>query len=739
MNKLFLLAGALLLTINSASAQTTWTGAAGTAAWGTNGNWTSSAPNAGVDAIIPTGKSVYPNLSTVSGTCRTLSIASGASVTVGGSRTLTISDSTNTGATLTNSGTLTINGRLTIYGSITNNATITCGPASTSVGVFNGMVEFKNTRPATVDGTGNMSMTDAKFGNAATVTFATTLSNQVKLSRVATLGTRHVYANGKLRLTSNAATTTGMIANEYGGNVLGKITVERDIDGSLNSGLGYRHYSTPVTGPTVKKLTTTGFTPIVNGTYSYPYTTTLNPFPNVFYYNEALIPATIPARSCDPSQCDYDSTKVCTYDPLEFGWVSPADTSHALLNTRGYTVRIDDGATIALTGTANNGTYTTANLGRGSNTANSGWHFLGNPYPSPISIERVMQSNSYNSGTGTGFDATVWFFRSDDDGRDVCNRIVLNGEYQFVNTVTGETSDDATQTQYLPVMQGFFVRKPAGGVASPFTFANSHRETTYPTSPILSPFYRSATPATAAAPGSAQRVTAIFRVTDQHTKQHDKAIVGFRADARAGHDATYDAVRPGDNRTAPTLYTLNQDAEACAYNALPTLTSAVVLPLVMHTLTPGHPYAVTLDKHSLPAGTRVFLDDRQTGASRELTQQAGYHFTPSSSNYDNRFVLRFEPVAGALAASTSEQASISTYPNPAQTGTPLEFQSKAVKGSTAQATLLDTFGRTITTQEVSVRNGDVVGSLSTTGVKAGIYILRLNTAGTVTTQRIQIR
>lgn len=730
MNKLFILAAALLLTINAALAQTTWTGNANSTAWGNSGNWNNNVPTATVDAIIPSGRNFYPVL-TVNGTCRALSIASGASVTVNSTRTLTINHSAASATTLSNSGTLTINGQVIVKNSIVNNGTVVCGPGNSSPSTPNGQLTFDNTLAATVSGTGTMSLTDVKFSNLATVTFASSLTNQVKISRVAQLRSYNVTTNGKVRLTSDAATTTGMIDDSGSGRMLGDITVERDIDGTYNSGMGYRHYSTPVKAPAISTMATTGFTPIVNGTYSYPFTTSMTPFPNIFYYNEALVPTTPATRNCAAAPgCVFTPDHPCKpYQAIEYGWQSPSSTSDTLMTTRGYTVMIDDAPTIALTGTANTGTYSTPTLGRGSN-ADAGWHFIGNPYPSPISIFRAMADNAYDSSTGAGFDGTVWFWRSLATTSDPCNPVVLNGDYQWLNTVTGESSDGSTE--FFPVMQGFWVRKPSGSTPSVFTFTNSHRETTYPTSPVLTPFYRSSATTT-------QAVSATFLVMDKATKWQDKAMVGFRADAHPGHDAQFDVVRPADNELVPTLFTLNQDAEKCAYNVLPTLTRTVTLPLAMHTLVPGHTYSITLNKQSLPAGTRIFLDDRQTGASRELTRQPGYDFVPNSASYDNRFVLRFEPATEATAASTAEQVIISTYPNPAQVGTPLEFQSKAVKGTTAQATLLDTFGRTITTQEVSVRNGDVVGSLSTTSVKAGIYILRLNTAGTVTTQRIQIR
>ena len=64
-----------------------------------------------------------------------------------------------------------------------------------------------------------------------------------------------------LTLLSDADGTA--LVDNAGGVVQGTVTVQRYLDPSLNPGLGYRHYSAPVSNTTVADLSTSGFAPVV--------------------------------------------------------------------------------------------------------------------------------------------------------------------------------------------------------------------------------------------------------------------------------------------------------------------------------------------------------------------------------------------------------------------------------------------------------------------------------------------
>ncbi len=747
---------ALMLLASSAHAQTaTWVNSPISTKWTDDANW-SSGLQPGVSSNVVIGTTTngrYPVVSTFGRNCKSLTISapSGSNVP-----TLTI----NAGSDLTvrgfvsNASTLTNNGTLNVVGNLTNNGTVASGGSS--------LLEFKYfsgpVLPVTISGTGNTTLNDVKFSNNAVTTFTTT--NQVKIARVATVQAFNVNADAHVRLTSDAATTTGMIAITGAGQMTGSVSVERAIDPTTNGVLpgngstGYRHFSSPVAGVTVGSLATTGFAPVVNPAYSYPDNTTPSPLPNVFYFNEPSVPATVPPRTGTPPAG-------CAFLPLsafEYGWGSPADLATPLETTRGYNVQIAATAKAVLSGEPNTGDYATAALTRGANASASGWHLLGNPYPSPIDAYAMMTDNLHDAtGNPGGFDATVYFYHSGEPlPADPCNPFrINNGIYQYINTATGEVGAydaqgqpvaNTLQTRYFPTMQGFFVRK-VDNTPQPFYFYNYHRLTTaVPSAGTVTPFYRSAAGTTAVVATGKVKLTAVaavpaavFQLTDEFTGLRDHAQVSFRANATPGHDARYDAVRPADNVGNPTLFTVNAAAEQCALNALPALAGAVTVPLGLHTLEAGHAYALALTRNTLARGTRVYLTDRHTGRSQELTRQARYAFTAQGTSHDQRFALRFEAPEGATAVPAAERALLVTYPNPGQVGNPLTFKSAGVAGTTAVAVLFDAFGRTVATQQVAVRDGQLTGALATTALKPGLYTLRLTAANAVTTQRLEIR
>ena len=762
MKNLLILVAALLLLVTTAHAQTTttWTGAGTVGAWQDINNWLGGLPGNTKHVIIavPTalGNTNFPVVSTIGRTCLSLTINAPSGgrtpmLTIDQGKDLTVRTS------VTNAGTLANNGLLKMVSNLANNGTIVSGGGST--------LEFTNLTVAppsvTISGGGTTTLNDVIFSNVAATFFTTT--NQVRIARVAKVQGFNVAADGRLRLTSDAATTTGMIALTGSGQVTGSISVERAIDPTTNGVLpgnastGYRHFSTPVANPTFQSMGTAGFTPSTNAAYAYPSNTELSPFPNIFYYNEALLPATVPTRTCGtlPAGC------VCApYSAFEYGWKCPASLTSTLETTRGYTLQIAAAAKVVLLGPANAGPLATALLTKGSNPQ-SGWHLIGNPYPSPIDMYAVMADNVFDAGTNPGgFDATVYFFHSAPPSTTgVCGNLpsITNGTYQYINTATSEVGaynaagaaqPNTLQTRYFPVMQGFFVRKTQTANPQAFQFYDYHRLTTYvPASGTVTPFYRSAAPVAGAGSARNAPITAAglaapvptveIRLTDEFTGLRDHARATFRAGATAGHDARYDAVRPADNVGNPTLFTVNADGEQCALNALPPLTAPANVPVGLHTLEAGHAYTIAVDKGRLLPGAQVYLTDRQTGRTHDLTRLGHFTFKADAGAYEQRFELRITPAAGATAP--TEATLLVTYPNPAQVGSPLEFRSSAVGGSAAVATLFDAFGRVVSTQKVAVQDGKLTGKLATAGLKAGIYTLRLNAENTVATQRIEIR
>ncbi|UOQ53617.1 kelch repeat-containing protein [Hymenobacter cellulosivorans] len=313
----------------------TWTGAASTS-WTDAGNWSGGvAPTATDDVTIPAGLSRYPNISTTAPTAHTVTVASGAQ--------LTLAD----GGTLSLTGNLINNGSFSATGS--------------------GTLAFTGATAQVLGGTAPTTLTTLRVGPAGA-----TLAGPVTVQRQLTLQ-GNLTTTGQSLVLASSSTGTALVVNR-GGVVTGPATVQRYIEATDYAGAGYRHFSPALSGARVADLTVSGSGAVplvVNAAYNLAAEPSLvTPFPTVFAYAQSRV-----------------STDFGT------GWMSPAAASALLPPGQGLTIQQQAGTTLALTGpTLTTGTVSVQGLSRGSG-AEAGWQLLGNPYPSPVDWSRVSTSN----------------------------------------------------------------------------------------------------------------------------------------------------------------------------------------------------------------------------------------------------------------------------------------------------------------------------------------------------------
>ena len=462
----------------------------------------------------------------------------------------------------------------------------------------------------------------------------------------------NVASNGKLIIPSNAS-GTGLVATK-GGVVTGNVTVQRYIDPSLNGGPGYRHFAAPVDGATVADLRGPGGSaPVVNPAYntaSNPYAVT--PFPTVYTYNEQRVVAA-------PS----------TSSTFDFGWQSPALTD-ALAAGRGYTVNLAP-TTVTLTGPLRTGPQSVP-LTRGA-TANSGWHLLGNPYPSPIDWDSLARP--------AGLDNALYTFRS-------------NSQYggSYVSYVNGVGPAGAN---LVAMGQGFFTRVNTGSPT--FTFTDAARKKLY-VNPVQ---YR----------GGADLRPRLELALTTATGERDVLYVYQESGATTAFDSQYDALKIELNGgQQPTLYQ-QAGTESFSIQGLPTGTQPVALALGMNAPAAGA-YTFSLPTLSnFPASATVYLEDKQTGIWHDL-RQSDYAVTLPQTFTDSRFVLHLYEASRALATSQAQAAAlVLAYPNPAKAGTVVRLTNATASGEVLSAT-----GRVVGRFDH--------GQVPTAGLAAGLYLLR---------------
>jgi hypothetical protein len=627
----------------------TWTGAVSTE-WGTAGNW--------VPAQVPTATDNVTivdvvNDPVVSGSqqANNLTLTSGAVLTLADASVLNVS------------------------GSITNNsATVTFAGTGT------GGVTLAGTAAQTISGT------LTTFPNLTTSSAATTnIGGPVAIRRGLTV--RNILAtNGQtLTLLSSAAGTAYIVPSS--GTITGNVTVQRYIDPSLNNGVGYRHFSSPVNNATVADLTTSGFTPVVNPAYN-TVGGSATPFPTVFGYDETRV-----NTSGSTGTTDFDK-----------GFFSPAALSDVLNVSQGYTVNINASALVDFVGTPNNGITSVGGLTRGTQTE-SGWHLCGNPYPSALDWNLMVSNNRLS-----GINNSLFVFKSSGQ---------YSGSYAaYVNNVGTNGG-----TNVVPLGQGFFVRTSVAGTSGGLTFTNSERIAAFDATPLQR---------------TAADTRPLLTLALGNATARTQATVYMEAGATAGYDRAFDAsFLPGSNGLTLAL---EAGAERLAIDGLPVLTGAdVTVPLHVAAATAGT-YNLQVDAlANLPAGYFAYLRDALTGTYTSLTPSTSLPLAlAASSAAGGRYAVVFSTQARTLATAPAALAQLaSVYPNPAH-GAATLLLPVALRGQQATAvTVTDNLGRTVLRRTLAAGAAETL-ELPTATLAPGVYSVLAHTAAGLVAKRLVV-
>ncbi len=514
------------------------------------------------------------------------------------------------------------------------------------------------------------------------------LTNPLAVTQVLTLsGAGNLTTGGKALTLLSSSAGTALVVNSGTGVINGATTAQRYIDGSLNAGLGYRHFGAPVSGATVASLgtATSGFTPVLTPAYNTSATPgTTTPFPNVFAYDETRLATT--------------TNNLSAFDK---GFVVPAATTTTLANGQGYAVNIAAGQTVSFTGTAFTGDLTKS-LSRGTD-ANAGWALLANPYPAPLDYSLVANADRSN------LDAAVYVVQSSGQ---------YMGSYRsYVNGIGGNP--------VLPTAQGFFVRVSAGQTSGSLTFHNAQRLT--------------AVNATAF-----QRTTADLRPQVQLDLAGNGLADAFTAYAQdgatAGFDTRYDAVKL-PNSTGLNLASATA-TDNLAIDGRPAFTAGLVLPLAVGVPAAGTYSLSATTMANLPAGLAGFLTDAQTGQTTQLSPGTSYRFSvtaaQATSLLTGRFSLRFGPQTALATVPVLTAELVSVYPNPAH-GSFAVLVPGVAQATSVQAELLNTLGQAVRRQSAALPAAGTTLTVETANLAAGVYTLRLTAGATVLAKRVVIQ
>ncbi|MCB2379191.1 T9SS type A sorting domain-containing protein [Hymenobacter sp. BT635] len=619
-----------------------WTGAVSTV-YTDPANWSAGYVAGSTDDVIIKSSAVRMPVLSASAAVRSFTVESGASMVV--------------------------NGTFSVGGSLLNSGTFT----------GSGEVQMVGAGPHAIGGQRILSIRNLTLATGAT----TQLNVAVVVSGILTLNANLNTPLAAVVLASSAS-GTAMVVNNGSFAVVGRAVVQRYIAPGLNGGLGYRHYSAPVSNATFASLQTSGFSPVFNTAYNTAeFPGTVTPFPTVFGYDQQRLVTAATAGN----------------QGFDAGWYSPGRASEAMQPGVGYTVNIEASRLVEFDGTLNNGPITRSGLTRTADAA-GGWQLLGNPYPAPIDWNLTFPgaTNLLNS---------VYVFKSSGQ---------YDGSYEsYVNGVG--------TARYIGSGQGFFVRVASPGTSGSLNFTNAARLTSY-----LSPDFNR---------GATAETRPLVQLDLVSGPRHDAAYVYFEQGATAGFDAAFDAYKITTGEVAALA--VRAGAEPLSICGLPNTLGTAVLTVPLSVYTPrGGSYSLqAMQVLNLPAGTPVYLRDTQTGALVNLREQPAYTFSSTAGSLDSRFELVFG--AGQVLASTSGQlsAQVALYPNPARAQAALTLPA-ALHQAGASITVVNSLGQTVHAQTLRANQPQAPVLLPLTGLAKGIYTVRLSGPAGVASKKLVV-
>ncbi len=497
-----------------------------------------------------------------------------------------------------------------------------------------------------------------------------TLSGLGKLNVTGTVNiTSGVLASaGRLTLKSSLS-GTARVASVASGAITGAVTTETYIPGGRRAFrfLGHPFSTTLNMGSLIDNIYITG------AGAGFDVTSTSNP--SAFWFdNTATSPGAWTAftSTADNSWTQYRGIRVLVR----------GDRTQPTALTGGNPTPL--AVTLDATGTLNTGA---ANI---SVPTAGAYHFVSNPYPSPVDIGTVMNAAVPNIGP------LYWVWDAN---------AVTRGAY-VVKVVDG--------IPYSLAMNGAFIVQPTSGTTLAFTEANK-------TASATANLFRT------------NGTSKLLALEVQYNNYYaDNLFVNLDKDAKATMDA-----KDGEKLVNQdvNMYTLSGDNKKLSLDARPMVDGSII-PLGFTTTIPST-YKVKVANYGLEAGIEVYLNDKFLNKMTLLTSSTEYSFEVVAGNAstqgENRFelVMKQAPVLVPLVSSFSVKLS----PNPATDLVKVTFTNVAQANTSIVITNAE--GKTVKTVDAgNVQSGQI--SINLKGVAKGNYFVTLGNGADRKTEKLII-
>ncbi len=259
----------------------------------------------------------------------------------------------------------------------------------------------------------------------------------------------------------------------------------------------------------------------------------------------------------------------------------------------GYLTAWESTATKTFTGTPNNSDISVSSLSYTSATDYTGWHLLGNPYPSALYWNKTTWSLSNVDAT-----AKIW--------------VESSASY----------TDIAASTGVIPAAQGFMVRVSAstGSLTIDASDRTHNSQNWYKDAEV-----------------NKIKLTAF----DPEGNTAQESIISFNENATPGIDSEYDSYFLSGY--APYLYSAAEGI-ALSTNTLPEITAQTTIPLSFIKNGSSDFYIEVEGVNELQPQETVYLTDLKTNHTQLLNDDPVYSFTSEEGDVAERFVIHFSPL-----------------------------------------------------------------------------------------------
>jgi len=500
-------------------------------------------------------------------------------------------------------------------------------------------------------------------GISATVDGNGTITGKLSIGTGSTL-----IMNGKTITLTSSATGTASVA-AVGGTIDytagGQFTVQRYVPGGQRA---FRFFSHPFN--TSLDLTSLTDDIIVTGGGGVaPFTASGSNNPSAFWYdptagNESTVSdpgwtafATADGSGTGDTWNQYKGIRVLVRGSISDG-LSPATPSPV---------------TIDISGQINTGTQNIPVV----KATNSGFNFIGNPFPSAINLTTA----GGNVTLGSNINNTFWVWD------------------MTLGTKGGWDNRSFSSSYVLPSMSAFFVK----------TTANDNiaiTENAKTTNAATGSLFRT---------GNTQTQQITLQVNSGNTRW-DKFELYFDEKATAGEDK-WDGVKMMNSEV--NFFSRTKAEQSLSIDSRP-LQEEEIIPLTFNTSL-QQDFTISVPQYHLANGTTLYLHDKLLDIMTPLSEGATYTFSVTS-NAATQGKDRFELVTGKTVKpiELNTPATVKLFPNPASSKVLISYPSAT---TTVTIKLYNTVGQAVKTVRANNVNGQV--SLDVKGLAKGHYLVTI--------------